>query len=118
MNLLEKYNVPVPRYTSFPTVPHWKPDSLNISLWKSMVAQASCVAQSMSLYIHIPYCESLCTYCGYNKRITLNHAVEEPYVHSVLKEWSIYQDTMLHSPSIEEIHLGGGTPTFLSAYHL
>ena len=72
----------------------------------------------ISLYIHLPYCENLCTYCGCNKRITKNHKVESPYIQTVLKEWALYLKALPARPIIKELHLGGGTPTFFSAAHL
>ena len=75
-------------------------------------------SEGISLYIHLPFCESLCTFCGCNKRITKRHEVEEPYINAVLKEWKLYCDLFPKKPIIKEIHLGGGTPTFFSAEHL
>jgi oxygen-independent coproporphyrinogen-3 oxidase len=68
----------------------------------------------ISLYVHLPYCESLCTYCDCNTRITKNHVVEQPYIQTVLKEWGMYKQLLKGQPMIREIHLGGGTPTFLA----
>lgn len=70
------------------------------------------------MYIHLPFCEELCTYCACNKRITKNHAVETPYLESVLKEWNLYRALFSSPPKIREIHLGGGTPTFFSPENL
>jgi oxygen-independent coproporphyrinogen-3 oxidase len=70
------------------------------------------------LYIHLPFCESLCTYCACNTRITVNHQVEKPYINALLQEWAIYLNTFSSKPNIKEIHLGGGTPTFFSAENL
>lgn len=74
--------------------------------------------EGISLYIHLPFCESLCTYCGCNKRITTNHSVEDEYIDAVLKEWDIYLSLMGEKPLVREIHLGGGTPTFFSPQNL
>jgi oxygen-independent coproporphyrinogen-3 oxidase len=60
----------------------------------------------------IHFCEELCTYCACNKRITKNHAVETPYLESILQEWQMYLQLFDNKPIIKEIHLGGGTPTF------
>ena len=68
----------------------------------------------MSLYIHLPYCESLCTFCGCHKRITKNHAVEGPYIDAVIKEWGLYKNNFDFTPDIKELHFGGGTPTFFA----
>lgn len=117
-HLIEKYNVACPRYTSYPTVPYWstKPTEKE---WFSLLEKKvnSIDKPKMSLYIHLPFCESLCTYCGCNTRITVNHAVEIPYIESVIKEWEMYQP-YLKDVEIEELHLGGGTPTFFSASNL
>lgn len=115
-SLLQKYNVPAPRYTSYPTVPLWA-DDMNELKWKKLVKIAYedfGDSEGITLYIHMPYCESLCTYCGCNKRITKNHAVETPYIESVIKEWEIYLSLFETQPKLAGIHLGGGTPTFFS----
>lgn len=120
-NLLEKYNLPTPRYTSYPTVPYWENDSLNEENWKISVKNVfdkTNKENGISLYIHMPYCESICTFCGCNKRITKNHDVEAPYIQTVLKEWQLYLDILKDKPLIKELHLGGGTPTFFSSESL
>lgn len=120
MNLISKYNVAAPRYTSYPTVPYWQ-KTPNQQEWRELVHD--CFARSndlngISLYIHLPYCESLCTYCACNTRITINHKVEEPYINALIKEWQLYLNAFKRKPRIKEIHLGGGTPTFFSAANL
>lgn len=120
LNLPEKYNVPVPRYTSYPTVPFWK-NSIDAEQWKKVFAQQfkeANNAEGISLYIHLPFCESLCTYCGCNKKITTNHSVEEEYMLAIVKEWNLYKALMTDVPVIRELHLGGGTPTFFSPANL
>lgn len=116
IELIRKYNVPGPRYTSYPTVPFWKENAINSDNWlASLVNEQAINSQpTLGLYIHLPYCESLCTFCGCHKRITKNHAVELPYVESVLQEWALYQQTLQPDTQIVELHLGGGTPTFFS----
>ena len=116
--LLKKYDVPAPRYTSYPTVPYWNEPAPSQQSWISSVQHASGDDPSVSLYIHLPYCERLCTYCGCNKRITKNHTVEEPYIETVLKEWQLYLDILPGKPLLREVHLGGGTPTFFSPANL
>ena len=116
--LIEKYNTAVPRYTSYPTVPHWGQQAPSQEEWLTEVKKSYQEVPELSLYIHLPFCESLCTYCGCNKRITKNHTVESPYIEAVLKEWKIYHDNLEQRPTIKEIHLGGGTPTFFDAENL
>jgi len=118
--LSAKYNIPVPRYTSYPTVPVWK-EVHDPEPWKTSISHQVTEAdwqKGISLYIHLPFCESLCIYCGCTKRITTNHSVEEEYIRAVLAEWQLYLDLLPHSPIIRELHLGGGTPTFFSPDNL
>ena len=120
-SLIQKYNVPGPRYTSYPTVPYWEEDTFTNEKWLESVKKSfiqSNSAEGISLYIHLPFCESLCTFCGCFKRITKNHAVEDPYIKAVLKEWRLYSELFDEKPVIKEIHLGGGTPTFFSSNNL
>ncbi|WP_034923878.1 oxygen-independent coproporphyrinogen III oxidase [Gillisia sp. CAL575] len=120
-NLISKYNVAGPRYTSYPTVPYWDNKSFSLKSWKETLRRSfkeSNTSEGISIYIHLPFCESLCTFCGCNKRITKKHSVEIPYIKSVIKEWELYCDLLDGRPVIKELHLGGGTPTFFSAENL
>ncbi|MDT7827471.1 oxygen-independent coproporphyrinogen III oxidase [Pricia sp. S334] len=120
-SLVQKYNVPGPRYTSYPTVPYWNLDGFSAREWKATVRRSfleSNANEGISLYIHLPFCESLCTFCGCHKRITKRHEVEAPYITTVLKEWELYCDLFPGRPVIKEMHLGGGTPTFFSPENL
>ena len=119
--LISKYNVAGPRYTSYPTVPYWDQDNFSLTQWKNTLQESfreSNTSQGISLYVHLPYCESMCTFCGCNKRITKNHDVEIPYIQSVLKELEMYVNLLGDKPVIKQLHLGGGTPTFFSPAHL
>lgn len=118
--LIKKYDKPVPRYTSYPTVPDWKTESFSPGAYFDCLktAWSDCGREGLSLYIHLPYCESLCTYCGCNTHITVNHGVEYPYIQALLKEWGMYLKLLDERPLIREIHLGGGTPTFFTAENL
>jgi len=121
ISLVQKYNVSGPRYTSYPTVPYWEEDLFTTTLWKETLLKSfkeSNTTEGISLYIDLPFCESLCTFCGCHKRITKQHDVENPYIEAVLKEWSLYCDLFTETPLIKEIHLGGGTPTFFSSENL
>ncbi|OJW82617.1 MAG: oxygen-independent coproporphyrinogen III oxidase [Bacteroidetes bacterium 46-16] len=117
--LLNKYNVPVPRYTSYPTVPYWD-GAIDADRWELNFQEQfrKGNGQGISLYLHLPFCESLCTYCGCNKKITTNHNVEQPYIAAILKEWELYREMMHEKPLLRELHIGGGTPTFFSPQHL
>lgn len=118
--LVQKYNVPGPRYTSYPTVPYWDLETFSGKKWKSSVLKAfeESPEEGISVYIHLPFCESMCTFCGCHKRITKRHEVERPYINAVLKEWQLYVDLVGSKPVIKELHLGGGTPTFFSPENL
>ncbi len=98
-----------------------KTTAFSTETWKKTFIQSfteSNTAEGISLYIHLPFCESLCTFCGCHKRITKRHEVENPYIEAVLKEWNMYCDLFPEKPIIKEIHLGGGTPTFFSPENL
>jgi oxygen-independent coproporphyrinogen III oxidase len=119
--LLKKYDVPTPRYTSYPTVPCWETGSFTNEKWISSLRsafEATNDSKGISLYIHLPFCENLCTYCACTTRITKNHKVEIPYIQAVLKEWTLYKGILGAKPVLRELHLGGGTPTFFSPENL
>lgn len=120
-DLIQKYNIAGPRYTSYPTVPFWDETGIDYEDWVSTAKKAfseSNQTEGISIYIHLPFCENLCTFCGCHKRITKQHTVEEPYIATVLKEWDLYCDLFDERPRIKELHLGGGTPTFFSPQNL
>lgn len=123
-SLIDKYNIPGPRYTSYPTVPFWDDASFTSDLWQQSVIKSfneSNASEGISIYIHLPFCEALCTFCACHKRITKQHSVETPYLETVLKEWDLYVKLFSDSakkPKIKELHLGGGTPTFFSPENL
>lgn len=119
-NLTLKYNVPGPRYTSYPTVPYWDVDHFSSEKWLESIKQSfeESAEGGISVYIHLPFCESMCTFCGCHKHITKRHELETPYINAVLKEWSLYCAVLDKRPIIKELHLGGGTPTFFSPENL
>lgn len=109
--------MPGPRYTSYPTVPYWEDEGFSEAAWidrLDRVYDATNASEGISLYVHLPYCESLCTFCGCTRQISRNHAVERPYISSLLDEWALYRSRLPAPPHIRELHLGGGTPTFFS----
>ena len=119
-DLFAKYDVPAPRYTSYPTVPFWT-NSPTTEQWLNELGSAfKDDSATWSLYFHLPFCESLCTFCACNTVITRDHGREEGYVDLLSKEWGLYLDRV---PALRErpllgLHLGGGTPTFFSAENL
>lgn len=121
ISLFQKYNVAGPRYTSYPTVPYWEENTFSYEKWIHSVQKSFAESnenEGISLYIHLPFCESLCTFCGCHKHITKRHDLEAPYIDNLLKEWDLYIKILPENPLIKEIHLGGGTPTFFQPMHL
>ena len=120
-SLVQKYNIPGPRYTSYPTVPYWNRAGIEKQDWLTSFKTSfkeSNASEGISLYIHLPFCESLCTFCACHKHITKRHEVEEEYIETVLKEWKLYVALVDEIPVVKELHLGGGTPTFFSKENL
>ncbi|HEU4478852.1 MAG TPA: oxygen-independent coproporphyrinogen III oxidase [Pyrinomonadaceae bacterium] len=119
-DLFAKYDVPAPRYTSYPTVPYWS-ETPTPEQWLEQLRSA-CAAQetAWALYLHLPFCESLCTFCACNTVITRDHRREETYAELLLKEWKLYLKEIpgLKQLPLRQLHLGGGTPTFFSEKNL
>lgn len=117
---ISKYDVPAPRYTSYPTVPYWS-ESPTREQWVEHLRMGLSADQSAwSMYVHVPFCETLCTFCGCNTTITKDHKRENPYVTRLLKEREAYLKAApeIAAKPLVNMHLGGGTPTFLSAPEL
>jgi oxygen-independent coproporphyrinogen-3 oxidase len=118
--LFAKYDVRVPRYTSYPTVPSWHAVPTPAQWTASLQQALSDASAALSLYIHLPFCESLCTFCGCNTVITRDHGRSKPYVDRVHRELDLYLQKVpaLGERRLSQVHLGGGTPTFASAEEL
>jgi oxygen-independent coproporphyrinogen-3 oxidase len=114
-DLFAKYDTAIPRYTSYPTVPQWQ-DTPTRERWLASIAGALGGDSSLSLYVHVPFCESLCTYCGCNTVITKNHGRDRAYVDLLLAELDLYVRALpaLSGRPLRQLHIGGGTPTFLA----
>src|ERR1700687_1097934 len=118
--LVAKYDIPGPRYTSYPTVPYWEATP-SAAQWVERIGSA--LGQpgdhGAALYLHIPFCRALCTFCGCNTRITRSHSIVTPYIQSLLAELVLYL-RQLGGSRLEfgELHFGGGTPTFLTPEEL
>jgi oxygen-independent coproporphyrinogen-3 oxidase len=119
-DLFAKYDRPIPRYTSYPTVPHWRSTPSAEDWIGSLTRSVEAPGASLALYLHIPFCESLCTFCGCNTVITRDHTREAPYVEVLLAELDAYLSAVpgLAAVPLRQLHLGGGTPTFLPAARL
>jgi len=121
--LIKKYDVPGPRYTSYPTILYWDNEP-TLGRWLESTRDSLQLAEmggtGAAIYVHVPFCKSLCTYCGCNSRTTCSPRVGRTYVRSVLKEWELYRQQLerLTPIPLSDMHLGGGTPTFLTAGEL
>jgi oxygen-independent coproporphyrinogen-3 oxidase len=116
--LVKKYDLAGPRYTSYPTILSWDTEP-TLRRWLESTREGLQLAEmggtGAAIYVHVPFCQSLCTYCGCNSRITCSTTVGRSYVKSVLQEWELYRQQLGYSAPIplSDLHLGGGTPTFL-----
>jgi oxygen-independent coproporphyrinogen-3 oxidase len=102
---LDKYNQPAPRYTSYPPAPHWGP--VNNGLLISALRRST---SPLSIYVHVPFCDRLCLYCGCNVVVKKDHSVAEPYIEDVIEEMDLYD--VAHGRLVTQMHWGGGTPTY------
>lgn len=119
--LVEKYDRPAPRYNCYPAAPYWQSKTSDSKKWLNAVKkefELSNSSQGITLYLHMPFCESLCTFCGFEKRITTNHFVEDIYIDALVKQWQLYLDNLPATPELQNIYMGGGTPTFFSPDNL
>jgi oxygen-independent coproporphyrinogen-3 oxidase len=113
--VLDKYNQPGPRYTSYPTAPKWDDGFGETDLREAFnEANARPDPAPLSLYFHIPFCESLCLYCGCNVVINKRHEVALPYLEHLKREIDSTGAQVDHARKVEQLHWGGGTPTYLS----
>jgi oxygen-independent coproporphyrinogen III oxidase len=114
--LLSRRNLPSPRYTSYPTVMHWGEPPAESQWIAGLSLSMQAAAARIGLYVHVPFCQSLCTFCGCNMRLARNHALAAPYAATVLREFSMYRERLgVSSLTLGALHLGGGTPTWLPA---
>jgi oxygen-independent coproporphyrinogen-3 oxidase len=114
LEILPRYTTEGPRYTSYPTAPVWTesygPEALKADLGHEDVE----ASDGLSIYVHVPFCESLCHYCACNKLITKDHAQAEPYLASIEREVATVRDAVRVPRMATQFHWGGGTPTWLS----
>jgi oxygen-independent coproporphyrinogen-3 oxidase len=117
VDLLRRFDVAGPRYTSYPTadrfVEAFTADEYEQAL-KQRRSGPAALALPLSLYVHIPFCESLCYYCACNKIITRHHDRAAPYLRYLAREVDLHTQRIGLGQQVSQLHLGGGTPTFLS----
>jgi len=113
--LLEKYDTQGPRYTSYPTAPEFV-GNFTVQDYVAHVQSSNdeLIPRPLSLYIHIPFCRSLCYYCGCNKIVTQNDAKAERYLEYLFREIEMQSKLFASDRLVTQIHLGGGTPNFLN----
>lgn len=114
-HLLKKYAKPGPRYTSYPTVPVWKAD-FGAGQARQLYAANNPPEQTspLAFYFHLPFCTSLCWYCGCHVKISRNRAVTLPYLKALEKELELVCQAINPQRQISQMHWGGGTPTYLT----
>jgi oxygen-independent coproporphyrinogen-3 oxidase len=113
-DLLEKYDRPGPRYTSYPTAPHFSPD-FNEGDYRDRLREASLRSdEPLSMYVHLPFCEARCTFCGCSVVISPRRGPEEVYLDAVEQELEILASALGPRTNLNQLHWGGGTPTYLS----
>jgi oxygen-independent coproporphyrinogen III oxidase len=108
-----RYNRPGPRYTSYPTAPVWT-DRFGPTEHEEAIAQADQKQSPVSLYMHLPFCESLCLFCACNVIIQKNKGVAPPYIDVLKKEVDHISRGVSRDRQVTQFHWGGGTPTYLS----
>jgi oxygen-independent coproporphyrinogen III oxidase len=111
--LLEKYNKPGPRYTSYPTAPVWRED-FGPDDFEAYCARADARGTSVSLYMHLPFCESLCLFCACNVSIQKDKSVTVPYLAALKREIDHVGRMVSRNRPVVQFHWGGGTPTYLT----
>jgi oxygen-independent coproporphyrinogen-3 oxidase len=110
---LEKYNRPGPRYTSYPTAPVWQ-DNFGPDDLEQYYATANSAHSPVSLYMHLPFCDSLCLFCACNVVITKDHSVAPPYIEILEREIEHVSRFVSRDRAVVQFHWGGGTPTYLT----
>jgi oxygen-independent coproporphyrinogen-3 oxidase len=112
--LLEKYDRPGPRYTSYPTAPHFSPEFDEAAYRKRLELASLRLGEPLSMYVHLPFCEERCTFCGCNVVISPRRGPEVAYLKAVETELGLLRDALAPRNTLNQLHWGGGTPTYLS----
>ncbi|HEV2387984.1 MAG TPA: oxygen-independent coproporphyrinogen III oxidase [Candidatus Acidoferrales bacterium] len=115
--LLQKYNRPGPRYTSYPPAPAWRDDFDRGELERAYL-EAEAAGSDVSLYVHIPFCESLCLFCACNVVIQKDHAAAASYLDLLRREIRALASRISRERPVVQLHWGGGTPTYLAPKQL
>ncbi|MBF0255198.1 MAG: oxygen-independent coproporphyrinogen III oxidase [Gammaproteobacteria bacterium] len=113
LELIRKYDRSGPRYTSYPTAVQFT-DSFSAADYRAAMARGNTAGRPLSLYFHIPFCDTLCFYCACNKVATKDRSKAQPYLDLVYRELELQADLVEGERVVEQLHWGGGTPTFIS----
>ncbi len=113
VDLIRKFNVPGPRYTSYPPATHFTEETSKDLLIEKIIANNQTADRDLSLYFHLPFCESLCWYCGCTTVITTKQDKSAQYLDYVERELDRMGEFLHPDRKVTQLHLGGGTPTFL-----
>ncbi len=112
---IRNFDKPGPRYTSYPTAPEWKTDFGPEDHARSIrEAAAASPDEPLSLYMHLPFCHSLCTFCGCNVIVSKDRSRPEQYINQLFREMDLVAELLGPRRSLSQLHWGGGTPTFLT----
>ena len=115
MDLLRKFDVPAPRYTSYPTADRFNASFGAEDYRKALAGRADAKEPAdLSLYVHVPFCNDVCFYCGCNKIVTRDHSRSAEYIEMIGREADLVKEAVTGSTELEQLHFGGGTPTFLT----
>jgi oxygen-independent coproporphyrinogen-3 oxidase len=114
LELIKKYNVPGPRYTSYPPATQFT-DQVDHERLNGLIQENMESSRDVSLYYHIPFCESLCWFCGCTTVITSKHQQGADYLDTLDREMGLSSREMNSARRVVQMHFGGGTPTFLRA---
>ncbi len=118
LDLIRKYSGPAPRYTSYPPATQFHAQFSTADIEAAIADDNGAEAGPISLYLHLPFCETLCWYCGCNTVITRQHGTADAYLDTLTRELDLTVARMERTRPVTQLHLGGGTPTFLNAEQL
>lgn len=116
--LIDKYNVPVPRYTSYPPANFFTDDFTTADYLQAVKESNHTQPENISIYLHIPFCTQLCLYCGCNTHITKDQDMMKTYVEALKKEIHMLGKLIDKNRKISQIHWGGGTPNVLPSSYI
>nr|MDA3876908.1 coproporphyrinogen III oxidase [Halothiobacillus sp.] len=111
--LIRRYDKSGPRYTSYPTAVQFH-DEFGETQYRAAAQRSNAAGGPLSLYVHIPFCDTVCYYCACNKVVTKDRGRAQPYVDDVVRELALQAPLFDAGRPVDQLHWGGGTPTFLS----